>query len=132
MSAEGWPPRKDYVATYAKYSEMRTCAEAELLMLLEKRKCVSPTTPNETRDLLELDIAKARAYLSGLDRVMAKFSKALCMLGRTRGKSEYELFVRLIVRGNDPKTVAADMSLEVHYVYNVRSRLKKALAKCSH
>ena len=132
LPEERWPPRKDFVATYAKYGMMRLCAETELLMLLEKRKCVGPTTPNRTRDALEIDIARAKAYLAALDSVMAKFAKALCMLSRIHCRQDYALFARLIIECGDPKTVASEMHLSVKYVQNARSRFKLEIARCLH
>lgn len=127
---EGWPPRKDHVATYRKYQEMRLCAETELAMLLAKRQCVGPTTPNRTRDALEVDIQKARQYLSKLDSVMDAFAKSLTMLSRSRGSSELALFAALIVKGRDPKTVSDDMHLSLAYVYKMQSRFRRELSAC--
>ncbi len=128
MSAQ-WPPRKDFYATYAKYAEMRGCAEAELMLLLAKRKAVGPTTPNRTKDALEIDIRLARQYVADLDAVMRKFAKALCMLSRIRGSQECALFARLVIECAQPKDVAEELNLAVSYVYKMRSRFRRELSE---
>ena len=130
MNETKWPPRKDYVATYRKYAEMRLCAQTDLRLLLAKAEAVGPTTPNRTRDALQLDIALAKRYLGRLDAVMADFSKALAMFSLTYGRTEYAMFAKLIIEGNDPKDVALEINLSVAYVRNKRSQFQRDLSNC--
>ena len=130
MMEEGRPPRKDHVATYRKYAEMRVCAQTELRLLLAKSRAVGPTTPRKTKDLLALDIARQRQFLADIDRVMRDFDKALIMLSRVYSKKEYELFALLIIEGKSPVDVARSLNYEEGYIRNVLTKFRKDLRDC--
>lgn len=96
---------KNSLEQYIRFQELRINADAELQVLLAKRRRLIPSKDAEKCTELDLRIINQQTYISRIDEIVKRWSDALIMLASTYGDKELEMFVTLIVRQTPPHKV---------------------------
>ncbi len=114
---------RDYVSKFVLFQEMRINACAELDALLAEQRSLTSFRNKDRLMELSVLISSQQTYISRLDRIVAEWGDALAALGQTYGKSEYEMFVELIIKGRNPK----DTKWAQQTCYNFKSRVYREM-----
>lgn len=127
MEEKVFPPKKDHIATYKRYTLLRICAETDLEMYLAQSNSLEANIDPAKAKEIEILISKQRAFIEKLDLIIRKFGDALYMFAKSYGAPEYSIFGLLFIKNMSPQDVAYKTHRAVSYIYNLQSKFKKDL-----